>query len=240
LLLALFNVRLGWWLGNPGTEGAETYKSRGPATAFKPLLEEIFGQATDQSSYVYLSDGGHFENLGLYEMVRRRCRFVVLSDAGCDKDFHFEDLGNAVRKIWLDLGVPVTFSGLNPLRNRALDDVSYGPYLPPFHAIGTIDYPAADGPASKPGVILYLKPSFHRNRIENVGVRNYAALKADFPHESTIDQFFSESQFESYRALGFEMMDSVLIQVLTNSSMPSGGGIDQLFELLPQTAATGP
>lgn len=82
LLLALFNVRLGWWLGNPGKNGCETYQTEGPKWAAKPLFYEAFGQTTDESRYVYLSDGGHFENLGLYEMVRRRCRFIVVIDAG--------------------------------------------------------------------------------------------------------------------------------------------------------------
>ena len=107
LLLALFNVRLGWWLGNPGKEGEKTYKDEGPATAIVPLAEETFGLTTDDKPYVYLSDGGHFENLGLYEMVRRRCRFIVAIDAGCDPDFAFEDLGNAVRKIFIDLGIRI-------------------------------------------------------------------------------------------------------------------------------------
>ena len=108
-LLTLFNVRLGWWLGNPGKQG---YASEGPRLAVVPLLNEMFGQTTDERKYVYLSDGGHFENLGLYEMVRRRCRLIVVSDAGCDPNFGFEDLGNAVRKISLDLGVAITLNRL--------------------------------------------------------------------------------------------------------------------------------
>ncbi len=237
LLLALFNVRLGWWLGNPGIEGNSTYKSEGPRTAFKPLLDEMFGQTTDKNPYVYLSDGGHFENLGLYEMVRRRCRFIIVSDAGCDPDFKFEDLGNAVRKIWLDLGVSISFIGLNAMRNRAKRNET-SESLPPFHAVGKIDYRAADGADAAEGVILYIKPSFHRNQIRNVGVRNYAALNLDFPHQSTGDQFFSESQFESYRALGFEMMDSILKRVLTK--VPADAGAAGIFDFLPQTAAPGP
>jgi hypothetical protein len=116
LLLTLFNARLGWWLGNPGPKGDSTYESEGPALAFLPLFYEMFGLTTDENSYVYLSDGGHFENLALYEMVRRRCRFIVVSDAGCDPDFEFEDLGNAVRKISLDLGVTIEFSGIKERR----------------------------------------------------------------------------------------------------------------------------
>jgi hypothetical protein len=67
---------------NPGKNGCETYQTEGPKWAAKPLFYEAFGQTTDESRYVYLSHGGHFENLGLYEMVRRRCRFIVVIDAG--------------------------------------------------------------------------------------------------------------------------------------------------------------
>ena len=112
LLLALFNVRLGWWLGNPGPEGEKSYQTEGPSFAVKPLIEEAFGQTTDDRPYVYLSDGGHFEDLGLYEMVRRRCRFIIVVDAGGDPHFQFADLGNAVRKISIDLGVRIRFEDL--------------------------------------------------------------------------------------------------------------------------------
>jgi hypothetical protein len=96
-LLALFNVRLGWWLGNPGPEGDRTYTHEGPDFAVWWLLLETFGLTTSTRPYVYLSDGGHFENLGLYEMVRRRCRFIVAVDAGADPDYAFEDLGTRAR-----------------------------------------------------------------------------------------------------------------------------------------------
>jgi hypothetical protein len=71
-LMTMFNVRLGWWLGNPGPRGQRTFRRDGPRCAIKPLIDEAFGLTTDHSAYVYLSDGGHFENLGLYEAVRRR------------------------------------------------------------------------------------------------------------------------------------------------------------------------
>jgi hypothetical protein len=228
-LMTLFNVRLGWWLGNPASPHESIWKGEGPRMAIVALLNEMFGQTTDDGPYVYLSDGGHFENLGLYEMVRRRCRFIVVSDAGCDKDFQFEDLGNAVRKIYIDLGIGIYFRGLSELRNRALEDKAYAPGEPPFFAVGTIDYGSADGDASKPGTILYIKPCFHRNRIANVGVRNYAAAQPDFPHESTADQFFSESQLESYRALGFEMAESVLKQGLSGLEVGPETTFDDIF-----------
>src|SRR6202034_890589 len=109
---------LGWWLGNPGTQGEQSYQTEGPSFAINPLIEEAFGQTTDNRPYVYLSDGGHFEDLGLYEMVRRRCRFIVVVDAGEDAHLALTDLGNAIRKIYIDLGIRIDFTGLQDLRNR--------------------------------------------------------------------------------------------------------------------------
>jgi hypothetical protein len=220
LLLALFNVRLGWWLGNPGPQGIgangkpEFYKTDGPEIAIRPFIKEMFGLTTDDEPYVYLSDGGHFENLGLYEMVRRRCRCIVISDAGCDPNYGFEDLGNAVRKIAIDLGVYISFGKLHALKKRSKDgSIIEGAY----YAVGEIDYKTAPewhsganpGTArAENGYILYIKPGYHGT--ESAGVVAYATANAAFPHETTGDQFFSESQFESYRTLGFEIMDGVL------------------------------
>jgi hypothetical protein len=219
LLLALFNVRLGWWLGNPGPKGAKSYGEQGPANAIKPFISEMFGLTTDDSEYVYLSDGGHFENLALYEMVRRRCRCIVVSDAGCDPNYAFADLGNAVRKISIDLGVEVTFGRLRSLKARAKDNSAIeGAY----YAIGEIDYSTAPG-GGETGYILYIKPGYHGT--ESAGIVAYATANAAFPHESTADQFFSESQFESYRKLGFEIMDGVLKNAAENVDTIADAGI---------------
>jgi hypothetical protein len=210
LLLTLFNVRLGWWLGNPGQAGNQSYQTDGPSFAAKPLIAEAFGQTTDERPYVYLSDGGHFENLGLYEMVRRRCRFIVVIDAGCDPDFAFEDLGNAVRKIYIDLGIRIVFNDLLAIRNRPSNTISDPSEKIPYHAIGTINYSEADGSEAgcDKGHILYIKPAYHGT--EGAGVRSYATAHPTFPHESTADQWFTESQFESYRSLGLDIADDIL------------------------------
>jgi hypothetical protein len=221
LMLALFNVRLGWWLGNPGPHGEKSYGEEGPKNAIKPFITEMFGLTTDESEYVYLSDGGHFENLALYEMIRRRCRCIVLSDAGCDPNYAFADLGNAVRKIAIDLGVYISFGELRTLKKRSKDNsVIEGAY----YAIGEIDYKTAPewksgakrpGASAENGRILYVKPGYHGT--ESAGVVAYATANAAFPHETTADQFFSESQFESYRTLGFEIMDGVLKNAAENA-----------------------
>jgi len=202
-LMALFNVRLGWWLGNPGPEGEQTFRKRGPTFAVGPLIEETLGLTTDTNPYVYLSDGGHFENLGFYEMVLRRCHVIIVSDAGCDPKCELDDLGGAVRKVRADFGVPIEFT-------TGFHVYARGKRLGRRCAVGIIRYSVVDGgnPQQQDGVLIYLKPCFY-NANEPVDVINYASVHQTFPHESTGDQWFSESQFESYRMLGLHTVNEI-------------------------------
>ena len=203
-LMALFNARLGAWLGNTNTYGNTTYRLPGPRQAIRPLLAELFGLTSARSRYINLSDGGHFDNLGIYEMVLRRCRFIVISDAGQDPQFTFEDLGNVIRKIRIDFAVPIVFT--NKIRILPRSNTELGFYC----ATAIIDYQAADGGEVENGQLLYFKPALeaHGNPIP-YDVYSYAQATADFPHESTADQWFSEAQFESYRALGFHVIEQI-------------------------------
>lgn len=223
ILMMLANVRLGWWLGNPKDD--RTAPREGPRFSFVPMLNELFGVTTDQGRYVYLSDGGHFENLGIYEMIRRRCRYIVVSDAGCDPDFQLGDLGSAVRKIWIDLGVAIRFRNID-LAARKLEPTD-GVYC----AIADICYPE---PAAQPGLLVYIKPSYHGT--EPADVRSYAALNPTFPHESTADQWFTESQMESYRVLGSYIIDRICTgaRAFEQDSLASGDpcrATEQPFDL---------
>jgi hypothetical protein len=202
LLLTLFNVRLGWWLGNPGVAGADTYRLAEPRVLLRPLWSEAFGLTDDQSPYIYLSDGGHFENMGLFEMVLRRCRFIVVTDAGADPDYQFEDLGNAVRKIRIDLGIPIEFETL-PIHRRSGPDDQGGRYC----AIGRVRYSTLDGEGAPDGMLICFKPVLCGN--EPRDVQHYAAKSAEFPQEPTSNQFYGESQFESYRQLGEIAVETV-------------------------------
>jgi hypothetical protein len=196
-LMTILNVRLGSWLGNPGLAGRNTYDSAHPRTNLEPLIWELTGSTNDQCPLVYLSDGGHFENLGIYEMVLRRCRFIVVSDGGCDPKCSFEDLGNAIRKIRTDLGVPIDieYDDMHPRSDEAT--LRKGRYV----TTARIRYTAIDDNA-KDGTLVYIKPGLYDDDYFPKDVYNYATESLEFPHESTADQFFSESQFESYRALG--------------------------------------
>jgi hypothetical protein len=203
-LLAFFNIRLGSWLGNPGPHGQESYKEKHPTTGLVPMFEELTGNSTDTSKWVYLSDGGHFENLALYEMVVRRCHKIVLSDAGADPKCTFEDLGNAIRKIRTDLGVPIDIADIK-MFPRAKDGK---PVKGEYVAFGRIRYSAVDKDAED-GELIYIKPGVYEGDYFPRDVYNYAQESLQFPHESTSDQFFSESQFESYRALGRHAVNDI-------------------------------
>jgi len=206
-LMTLLNVRLGAWLGNTGVAGGKSFTEAHPDSNLKPLFAELSGSSTDTYDWINLSDGGHFENLALYEMVLRRCRYIVVSDGGCDPTFTFDDLGNAIRKIRTDLGVPIDIEKMAMVpRAEPGAPLKSGSYI----ATATIRYSAIDG--SKPssdGVLIYLKPSVYEGVFLPRDVYNYAQQSPSFPHEPTSDQFFSESQFESYRALGRHVVNVI-------------------------------
>jgi len=203
-LLTVFNVRLGWWIGNP--RHRRTWRRSGPLQGLGYLLTELAGAANNKSAYVYLSDGGHFENLGLYELVRRRCRYIIACDGGEDSGFAFEDLGNAIRKCRADFGVEIQIdvSAIRP----AADTSGARPMSAAHCAVGCIRYPAdADEPEGTNGTLIYIKASLTGN--EPADVLEYAAHHFEFPHQPTSDQFFDESQFESYRKLGHHIGTTV-------------------------------
>ena len=218
-LMTLFNVRLGWWLGNPGLAGNDTYRRRNPRSSILPFVYEATGNSNDKYQYVYLSDGGHFENLALYEMVLRRCHRIVVSDAGADPKYIYDDLGNAVRKIRIDLGIPIdiTHMGIIPPEEK-----KPGKYC----AVGRIRYKAVDGEDAEDGLLLYIKPVVYSDEGPR-DVLNYKKNSEDFPHESTADQWFSESQFESYRRLGYFAIEQISNQTDGLSKI----SLDDLIEM---------
>ena len=204
-VLTFFNARLGWWLGNPGASGADTFFRSHPQNALSPIIDEAFGLTDDDNPYVLLSDGGHFENLGLYEMVLRRCRNIVVVDGSADPEGAYDDLGGAVRKIRIDFGIPIDFTDKRfPILSRPDSEKESGGY----YAVGRIRYRAVDGNGAVDGKLVYIKPAVYHT--EPRDIFNYAKGDPSFPHESTADQFFDEPQFESHRMLGFYILERLL------------------------------
>jgi len=191
-LMTVFNVRLGQWLGNPRRRISSRRAT--PRVGLGWLINELLGGTNDESSYVYLSDGGHFENMGVYELVKRRCGLIIVCDAEADENYKFCGLGNAIRKCRIDLGIDIELD-----TNEIAPKKAGGPGKQ-HCVVGQIHYENADQ-AAPMGKIIYFKASLTGD--EPADVRNYKKEHASFPHESTADQWFSESQFESYRELGY-------------------------------------
>jgi Patatin-like phospholipase len=191
-LMTMFNARLGWWMGNPRDK--YNWLRSGPRRGLLYLVNELFGLTNERTHFVNLSDGGHFENLGVYELVRRRCRYIIACDAEHDDALKFNGLGNAIRKCRTDLGTEITIRAtrIQPAAGNAHSGIHC--------VVGDITYP--DGEV---GTLLYLKASVTGD--EPADVLEYKARQPAFPHHSTLaDQFFDESQFESYRKLGFHVV----------------------------------
>ncbi len=198
-VLAFFNVRLGAWLPNPRYVSKKSLMQRvEPRWGLRYTLAELLGQATDSSRYVYLSDGGHFENLGLYEMIRERCKTIVAVDASGDPAFSFEDLENCVRKCRTDLGASVAFTDGLPNMKCGMARAHW--------AAGTISY--REGGT---GTLIYIKPVLTGDEPQDVlrYAQRSRATGRPFPHHSTADQFFDEAQFESYRMLGLHSLEGI-------------------------------
>jgi predicted acylesterase/phospholipase RssA len=220
VMLTVFNLRLGAWFKTPRVRAKRAdngkHWSYNPAAASQLLWKELTGKVDTASDEVYLSDGGHFENTGVYELLRRRCRFIVVVDAGADPQFQ-ENIGRLVRLARIDLGVEieldptiVTPDAQNRTTTHMLAGrIHYQSVQATKERRDPTFNPAAStqvGPSQ--GVILWFKNALTGD--ESGDVKHYAATHPEFPYESTTDQFFSESQFESYRALGLHTIRATL------------------------------
>jgi hypothetical protein len=213
IMMSALNLRLGLWVPHP----LNTHRKR-PEFPGRFFIFEMFGMThSDQdlappgsstnkvgaffnsirkwfssANFLHLSDGAHFENLGLYELIRRHCRYIIVSDCSADPAIDFDDLANALRCIREDFGVEIDLD-VSPLRPSGQGNRSQQ------HAVvGTIHYDGLAG--SDKGTILYFKPTLTGD--ESPDVLQYQARNQAFPHESTGDQFYDEAQWESYRRLG--------------------------------------
>jgi hypothetical protein len=194
-LMSALNLRLGLWVPHPSNRYRRgTYLFPG-----RFFLMELFGLSHTDGANLHLSDGDHFENFGLYELVRRHCRYIIVSDCGADPDVAFDDLANVVRRVREDFGVEIELD-VESLRPDAEGRAKQ-------HAVvGTIHY---NGPAGMDkGTLLYFKPAITGG--EPSDVLQYRTRNVRFPHESTVQQFYDAAQWESYRRLGEAAGEAVL------------------------------
>jgi hypothetical protein len=204
LLLAMFNIRLGVWLPNPKREGgvraAEIREGVRPAPPDKDkpdgrrqrpgalyVLREALGLNSAGLPYVYVSDGGHWDNLGLVELLRRGCTQILCFDASGGPLGQFHTLSNAISLAQSDLGVTITIDTdpLVPDGHFSSTDVISGAILYPDGTEGVLVYARAILSVDSPPELVAFRQVDPR-----------------FPNHSTSDQFFDERKYESYRALG--------------------------------------
>jgi hypothetical protein len=216
--LAILNIRLGYWLTNPRKVAGDLKK---PVLQwlFDKLyfMKELFGLLTEDSETVYLTDGGHIENLGIYELLRRRCKLIIAIDSEADPEMSFGSLMTLERYARIDFGLRIglPWAAIRDATRQASKYAGEAGGLPsraahgPHCALGTIYYPRKSGDrndVNSTGVLLYVKSSFTGD--ENDYVVDYKRRNPDFPHETTLDQLFTEEQFEAYRNLGFHAVNS--------------------------------
>lgn len=220
LLLYFLGIRLGFWIASPiGTPGLRWLSQLGWDWFPKPLMLTCEATATfmgQERPWWYVSDGGHFDNTGVYPLIKRELDFILLSDASSDRHFQFNDLENLVRKARIDFGAEIDFytreeaarlftlcgSDLTVLSPEDLRDntSSRGVLLARIRYRERPD-PSRPGQTFRPeGTLVVIKPNLH-NALD-VDVLSYAERNPTFPHEATSDQFFDEAQWESYHRLG--------------------------------------
>jgi len=226
VLMSLFNVRMGYWLQNPNPALWQSRwslpKHWSHPNLIDPGLFESFGRFNLKESlrYVLLTDGGHFENLGLYELVRRRLKLIVVCDATADPDFNFSDLANAIEKVRADFGALIEIKSedlrvlvpdyeKSDVKKRAAVTIAEQGYL-----TARIRYarrhtrflrsqePAPDDGTEETGLLVYLNTTFFKGLCADL--YGYRRGHSKFPDQSTSNQFFDEKEFEAYRELGFQ------------------------------------
>ncbi|MDH4122280.1 MAG: patatin-like phospholipase family protein [Deltaproteobacteria bacterium] len=202
LLMTMLNISLGYWVPNPAKLGFRQNPNR-----LFPGLSPVSGGLEETNAFIQLSDGGHFENLAVYELIRRRARLVVCCDAGADPEYMFEDLQNLVRRLEEDFGVWLEFDADNHLERvtptQAADFPPDTKRAERGHVAGVIHYPEG-----VEGVFVLLKPTMVSNL--SLKTKGYKGANPDFPDQSTADQFFDQAQFEAYRELGYRLAQQMI------------------------------
>lgn len=227
-VMAILNIRLGLWVGNPravadiDTNAQSLDKPRRikkrTATYFWPVLTSgIFGLGNhSKSTFLELSDGGHFENLGLYELIRRRLDLILVVDAEQDDAINLSALVSSHNRIKEDFRVEIKFDeskGVEVLLGRESDRYPSGvKYARSPYLVAKIEYPPVDEePKGRVGTLIYIKSTMISGL--TFSTQGYRASNPSFPHQSTTDQFFDPDQFEAYRDFG-KVSSSVMIREL--------------------------
>lgn len=199
-LITLLNLRSGYWARNPNNKQYKKHLSH--PTWYYYIFKDLLGRGLDETcAQVHITDGGHFENLALYELIRRKCRYLVVSDAGADPEWTFQNLSSVIEMVRVDFGAKIILD-VSPLKPQGESRISTQPYVT-GHVVYNDDSTAD---------LLYIKTCIINELQEDI--YGYRRENPDFPDQTTADQFFDEKQFEAYRELGFQIGRRVAIEKL--------------------------
>ncbi len=135
--MALLNLRLGYWLPWNNWRWISfngNHINPGLHMAARMLLPSCLRKSTNAPGFLELSDGGHFDNLGLYELIRRRCSVIVVCDGGHDPGDSYGALSSLIRRVREDFGADICFDvkfsdnwSMHKFSDEVLNDRDTGP-----------------------------------------------------------------------------------------------------------------
>jgi len=223
-------LRLGYWWNSRHAGIAQPGAARrvnGFLRKTRFLLLECFGSFPGSGSEEwYLSDGGHFENTGAYALLRQEAELIVIADCGADPDYRFCDLENLVRRARIDLHADIDFMKPCAGAGPGIDGVfgSLGD-LASARSQACLALAEVTYASGRTGRMVVVKPNVSADL--PVDLVNFKAANPLFPQQPTTDQFFDESQWESYFRLGAEIGHRLEGEMLARVAQ----GIHGLFEL---------
>jgi hypothetical protein len=201
-LLALTNLRLGVWVPNPRWAGELKPRPRS-RRVYPPawyLLHELLGRHRLNHKYLYITDGGHYENLGIIELLRRGCTLIYCLDASGDRPETFTTLGEAIALARSEVGVDIE---IDP---TVLRPSASGDQPATDHAIGSFRYRTTEHESE--GTLVFCKTAVTANAPWDV--QAFQEKDKLFPNDSIFDQLFNDEKFEAYRALGARTTERAL------------------------------
>ncbi|WP_350280433.1 hypothetical protein [Kribbella sp. HUAS MG21] len=229
LLLAVLNARLGVWLPNPywNNRGEPAFPDRHGffpklrryvgSVIDKPgpyrLLHEAVGSPSMYERRIYVTDGGHYDNLGLVEALRRMPAQVIVIDASNDAEDRFTALAEAIATARMDHGIEIAIDpspmirGTKPRADRAW-------------AYGIATHPVEDDEEKPYKTEIFFVKAVLAGHLD-WDLEQYAVQHTDFPRRTTGDQFYDEWDFEAYRSLGHTLAESLVDHHRVNDRLSS-------------------
>ena len=222
-LMSMLNIRLGYW-AKTVRSGKLNRLLPGRANFFIPGLWEVLGMHLDEKSgYLMLTDGGHFDNLAIYELIRRRTKVIVLFDGVADIGYRFKDFGSLAERIRTDFGATIDIDLDRLVPNHEATYPAAAKFAEAAFSVGRIQYSSGAEPGE--GYLLYIKGTLVEGLPNDIYA--YKAVNETFPDQSTADQVFDEKQFEAYRELGYQLTKRMILRAGELANSPASTPEDE-------------